>query len=84
MRRRPFLLEHLSFGCLDACTLRRVAGRGDGDRDGQAAAVTGAGGCGAAGDRRDGRDDGQAETEAVVGARSLSRWNRSKTRPAGN
>ena len=43
------------------------AGRGDRDCDGQAAVRPGAGGGGAAVDRGDGGDDGQAESEAVMG-----------------
>src|SRR2546426_5671658 len=50
-----------SFVCLHA------AGRGDGDRDGQAAVVAGAGRGGAAVDRRDGGNDRQAESGAVMG-----------------
>ena len=46
---------------------RTPARRGDGDRDGQAAVIAGKGGDGAVVDRGDGRDDGQAEPEAVMG-----------------
>ena len=40
------------------------AGRGDRERDGQAALVAGVGGDGAGVDRGNGRDDGEAESEA--------------------
>src|SRR5215469_13636172 len=53
--------------CLKAGAPGRGVGRGDRDRDGQAALITGAGDGGAAVDRGDGRDDGEAEPEAVVG-----------------
>src|ERR1700685_1299803 len=43
------------------------ARRGNGDRDGQAAVVAGPGGDGAVVYRGDGRDDGQAEPETVMG-----------------
>src|SRR5215472_7738438 len=56
-----------SFGCLNAGALAGGAGRGYRDRDEQAAVITGAGGSGAAVDRCDGRDDGQAEPEAIAG-----------------
>src|SRR6266496_3696938 len=56
-----------SFVCLHAGALGRDAGRGDGDRDGQAAVVAGAGRGGAAVDRGDGGDDGQAESGALMG-----------------
>ncbi len=42
-------------------------GRRELDGDGQAAVVAGAGGGGAAVDRGDGGDDGEAESEAVMG-----------------
>ena len=69
-RRRPrnsALLKGWPFSCRAAGVRVGTAGRGDGDRDGQAAVVAGAGGGGAAVDRGDGRDDGEAESEAVVG-----------------
>jgi hypothetical protein len=55
-----------SFGCLTAGVLGDGPGRRDRDDDGQATEIAGAGDGGAAVDCSDGRDDGEAESEAVV------------------
>ena len=57
----------LPLGCVSCRDLSEWPDRGDCDGDGQAAVIAGAGGGGAAVDCGDGRDDGEAEPEAVVG-----------------
>src|SRR5207253_677526 len=63
----PDLFSCRLFDLLNSRVVRRGPKRGDRDGDGQAAVIARTGGGGAPVDCGDGRDDGQTETEALVG-----------------
>jgi hypothetical protein len=75
-------VEQLVVVCLCAGALDRGAGRGDGDRDGEAAVVAEAGRGGAAVDRGEEATMVRPSPEPSWEVRSLSRWNGWKMRSA--